>query len=88
MAGANRAEAKSDTRTLLVLVILNAVKNLVLYRGVASFLWETPAQRKVALGCCRTRFFAPLRMTRSSLALISDSVCALEVQKWRLDRRG
>jgi hypothetical protein len=55
------------------LVILNAVKNLVLYRDVAFFLWDSVAERKVVFGCLGARFFAALRMTKGSRVLYSGA---------------
>jgi hypothetical protein len=54
------------------LVILNAVKNLVLYRDVALFLWEKVPRRKGLLGCFSTRFFATLRMTKGERVLCAN----------------
>ena len=43
---------------------VNSAKMLVLYRDVTLFLRDGGGVRKVVFGCCGTRFFATLRMTR------------------------
>jgi hypothetical protein len=50
-------------------VILSVAKNLVLHRDVTAFLWYRVTKRKVLFGCCWTRFFATLRMTKGELVL-------------------
>jgi hypothetical protein len=40
-----------DEHPKVDLVILSVVKNLVLYRDVASFSWDFVAERKMVFGC-------------------------------------